>query len=74
MTDMVEKINVNNDFDLIDCKQKLKQAQLFQVSVKAGGCGIHDGRLWHDSGQNKSKKPRRGLGIYFVPDKATFRD
>ena len=33
-----------------------------------GGCGIHDGRCWHGSGGNKSKtRPRRGIGIHFVP-------
>lgn len=38
-----------------------------EISVKAGGCGIHNGKLWHGSGPNKSKvKPRRGLGIHFA--------
>ena len=39
-----------------------------KVSVLPGGCGIHDGRCWHGSGGNKSKtRPRRGIGIHFVP-------
>jgi len=39
-----------------------------KVSVRPGGCGIHDGRCWHGSGPNKSKTcPRRGIGIHFVP-------
>ncbi len=37
------------------------------VSVRAGGCAIHDGRVWHGSGRNSSSRPRRGLGIHFVP-------
>ena len=46
-----------------------------QVNVKAGGCGIHDGRTWHGSDRNKSTtNPRRGLGIHFVPANATFKD
>lgn len=45
------------------------------VSVRAGGCGIHNGRLWHGSGRNASpKRPRRGLGIHFVPADARFRE
>ena len=27
----------------------LTHAKVTEVSVKAGGCGIHDGRLWHGS-------------------------
>ena len=46
-----------------------------QVKVKAGGCGIHNGRLWHGSGPNASKtRARRGLGIHFVPADACFRE
>ena len=43
--------------------------------MRAGGCGIHNGRLWHGSGRNSSRtKPRRGLGVHFVPADAVFRD
>ena len=46
-----------------------------RVEVRAGGCGIHNGRLWHGSGRNESAtRPRRGLGIHFVPADARFRD
>ena len=39
------------------------------------GAGIHNGRLWHGSGRNRSRtQPRRGLGIHFVPADARFRD
>ena len=40
------------------------------VSMKglgAGGLSIHDGRTWHGSGGNKSDRPRRGIGLHFVP-------
>jgi phytanoyl-CoA hydroxylase len=44
------------------------------VDVKAGGAAIHNGRTWHGSGPNSnSKRPRRGLGIHFIPASATFR-
>jgi phytanoyl-CoA hydroxylase len=46
-----------------------------RLAVRSGGAGIHDGRLWHGSGKNKSdSRPRRGLGIHFVPADARFRD
>jgi len=52
-----------------------KQAQVYEVSVKAGGCGIHDGRLWHGSGQNKSRtRPRRGIGIHFIQERAILKE
>ena len=52
----------------------LEQLKVHQVNVKAGGCGIHNGRTWHGSDQNRSKhQPRRGLGIHFVPANATFK-
>ncbi len=41
--------------------------------LKRGGMSIHHGRCWHGSGENKSKsKPRRGLGIHFVPANVRF--
>jgi ectoine hydroxylase-related dioxygenase (phytanoyl-CoA dioxygenase family) len=46
-----------------------------RLDVNAGGGGIHDGRVWHGSGRNRSRtQPRRGLGIHFVPADARFRD
>ena len=46
-----------------------------RLDVPAGGAGIHNGRLWHGSGRNRSRtQPRRGLGIHFVPADARFRD
>lgn len=43
------------------------------AGLKAGGISIHDGRTWHGSGKNMSKtKPRRGLGLHFVPSEVTF--
>jgi len=40
---------------------------LAQVLVPQGGGSIHDGRTWHGSGVNTSKRARRGLGIHFGP-------
>ena len=51
------------------------ELEITTVAVRAGGCGIHNGRLWHGSGRNESKvKPRRGIGIHFVPSNAVFRE
>lgn len=47
--------------------------EIITLAVRKGGCGIHNGRLWHGSGANASAtKPRRGLGIHFVPADARF--
>jgi len=41
--------------------------------LQRGGISIHHGRCWHGSGENQSKsKPRRGLGIHFVPAQVKF--
>merc|ERR1711957_776123 len=32
-----------------------------------GGGSVHNGRTWHGSGVNISKRLRRGLGIHFGP-------
>ncbi len=41
--------------------------------LEAGGISIHDGRTWHGSGKNESKsRPRRGLGLHFVPAQVRF--
>ena len=49
--------------------------EIRRLAVRCGGVGIHDGRLWHGSGANTTRdKPRRGLGIHFIPADARFRD
>ena len=46
------------------------------VSLKglpAGALSIHKGRTWHGRGKNNSKiRPRRGLGLHFVPANVRF--
>lgn len=43
------------------------------AGLKAGGITIHDGRTWHGSGKNASDtRPRRGLGLHFVPANVKF--
>jgi hypothetical protein len=38
-----------------------------------GGIAIHDGRIWHGSPGNASlNRPRRGLGIHYVPAQVKF--
>jgi ectoine hydroxylase-related dioxygenase (phytanoyl-CoA dioxygenase family) len=38
------------------------------AGLKAGGLSIHHGKIWHGSGKNCSiSRPRRGLGMHFVP-------
>lgn len=41
--------------------------------LKKGGFSIHHGKIWHGSGKNDSKtRPRRGLGMHFVPANVRF--
>ena len=43
------------------------------AGLLAGGVSIHDGRTWHGSGKNASRnRPRRGLGLHFVPAQVRF--
>jgi ectoine hydroxylase-related dioxygenase (phytanoyl-CoA dioxygenase family) len=43
------------------------------AGLQAGGLSIHDGKIWHGSDQNRSKtRPRRGLGLHFVPANVRF--
>jgi ectoine hydroxylase-related dioxygenase (phytanoyl-CoA dioxygenase family) len=43
------------------------------AGLKAGGMSIHHGKVWHGSSKNNSKnRPRRGLGMHFVPAEARF--
>lgn len=41
--------------------------------LSAGGLSIHHGKTWHGSGRNTSAdRPRRGLGLHFVPAEVEF--
>jgi hypothetical protein len=43
------------------------------AGLKAGGLSIHHGKIWHGSSKNNSNsRPRRGLGIHFVPAEVRF--
>jgi ectoine hydroxylase-related dioxygenase (phytanoyl-CoA dioxygenase family) len=43
------------------------------AGLPAGGLSIHNGLTWHGSGKNMSPcRPRRGLGLHFVPAKVRF--
>lgn len=43
------------------------------AGLKRGAMSIHHGKTWHGSGKNTSAtKPRRGLGMHFVPANVRF--
>jgi len=43
------------------------------AGMKNGGLSIHHGKIWHGSAKNCSRdKPRRGLGLHFVPANVKF--
>jgi phytanoyl-CoA hydroxylase len=45
------------------------------AGLAAGSISIHNGRTWHGSGKNNSKhRPRRGLGIHYVPGHVKFTE
>jgi ectoine hydroxylase-related dioxygenase (phytanoyl-CoA dioxygenase family) len=54
----------------------ISYVELEKVSMAGlarGGISIHDGKTWHGSAKNESKtRPRRGLGLHFVPAQARF--
>ena len=50
-----------------------RDIEMASVGVRTGGAGIHNGRTWHGSGPNAAlDRPRRGLGIHFIPAESTF--
>jgi phytanoyl-CoA hydroxylase len=50
-------------------------SSISMAGLLAGGMSIHDGRTWHGSAANTSTtKPRRGLGLHFVPANIVFTD
>jgi ectoine hydroxylase-related dioxygenase (phytanoyl-CoA dioxygenase family) len=60
--------DINQSNDISSCLNIVSLAGL-----PAGAMSIHHGCTWHGSGPNKSKnRPRRGLGIHFVPANAQF--
>jgi len=43
------------------------------AGLQMGALSIHNGRTWHGSGKNNSQtRPRRGLGLHFVPAEVRF--
>lgn len=43
------------------------------AGLRAGGLTMHHGKVWHGSGKNQSlERPRRGLGLHFVPAEAKW--
>ncbi|KAN0031306.1 hypothetical protein ACTA71_010395 [Dictyostelium dimigraforme] len=58
-----------NGFNSID------ELAIHPVTVKAGGCSIHHGKLWHGSNSNPSSfKERVSIAIHFAPGDSVFSD
>lgn len=61
-----QREGLNYDSDLDICSM---------AGLQAGGISIHNGRTWHGSKKNGSKnRPRRGLGLHFVPANVRFTE
>jgi len=69
--------NLNQEESVDDEKKQAETVLKFvsMAGLKAGGISIHDGRTWHGSGKNRSNcRPRRGLGIHYVPSHVRFNN
>jgi hypothetical protein len=69
----------NNPKNLLQSAAELEGLNLADLEIvsmaglKAGGLSIHDGKVWHGSSKNASQtRPRRGLGMHFVPANVRF--
>eukprot|EP00980_Cylindrotheca_fusiformis_P018674 scaffold6219_cov146-Cylindrotheca_fusiformis.AAC.9 len=69
----------NNSKNLLQSAATLEGLSLKDLDIvsmaglKAGGLSIHDGKVWHGSNKNASSaRPRRGLGMHFVPANVRF--
>ena len=53
--------------------QDLERLTVSMAGLSKGGASIHHGMTWHGSGPNRSQsRPRRGIGIHFIPAHAKF--
>ena len=53
--------------------EELDSLIVSMAGLPAGSISIHNGRTWHGSGKNQSRnRPRRGLGLHFVPGHVKF--
>ncbi|KAK5581913.1 hypothetical protein RB653_003493 [Dictyostelium firmibasis] len=53
--------------------ESVEKIPIHYVTVKAGGCSIHHGKLWHGSNTNPSSfKGRMVVTIHFIPGDSEF--
>lgn len=55
-------------------KQGVEKVEVVSMAgLRRGSISVHNGRTWHGSGRNESAtRPRRGVGLHFVPSQARF--
>jgi ectoine hydroxylase-related dioxygenase (phytanoyl-CoA dioxygenase family) len=55
-------------------KQGVEKVEVVSMAgLPRGSISVHNGRTWHGSGRNESgTRPRRGVGLHFVPSQARF--
>lgn len=77
------RVGTANQFFQSDYRTLLKSAAAKQgaervevvsmAGLPQGSISVHNGRTWHGSGRNESgTRPRRGVGLHFVPSQARF--
>jgi hypothetical protein len=66
--------NNNNDNNNSTSHHWTQDLEIVSMAGLSAGCvSIHNGRTWHGSGPNQSRtRPRRGLGLHFIPAHARF--
>jgi Phytanoyl-CoA dioxygenase (PhyH) len=55
-------------------KQGVEKVEVVSMAgLPRGSISVHNGRTWHGSGRNESEtRPRRGVGLHFVPSHSRF--
>jgi ectoine hydroxylase-related dioxygenase (phytanoyl-CoA dioxygenase family) len=64
----------SNNNGIITPQDWMDDLEIVSMAGLSAGCvSIHNGRTWHGSGPNQSRtRPRRGLGLHFIPANARF--
>ncbi|KAN0029224.1 hypothetical protein ACTFIV_011103 [Dictyostelium citrinum] len=61
----------SSKFNNVESSDKLK---IHYVDVKAGGCWIHHGKVWHGSNSNSSlSNVRVCIAIHFIPGDSEYK-
>ena len=63
-----------SDFRRAAAAAGVADPEMVAVEVPAGGGSIHHGWLWHGSGPNRTRNPRRSVVSHTISSNAVFTD